>query len=143
VRVTEIPVNDRPRLHGSSKYGLFRTFKVFLDLIAVSFFLSYFNRPLYVFGGLGTAIGGIGALFLFYLTIVKLLLGQDIGDRPLLMLGILMVVLGVQMVTTGLVADMVMRTYHESQDKPIYHVRERLVSGETPAQSAETREPVL
>jgi glycosyltransferase involved in cell wall biosynthesis len=138
VKVTEIGVNDRPRRHGKSKYGIFRTFKVFLDLIAVSFFLSYFNRPLYVFGGLGFAIGGIGSLFLLYLSYVKLFLGQDIGNRPLLMLGILMVVLGVQMVTTGLVADMVMRTYHESQKKPIYHVREKLVSSESPA----TPEPV-
>jgi glycosyltransferase involved in cell wall biosynthesis len=133
VKVTEIGVNDRPRRHGKSKYGIFRTFKVFLDLIAVSFFLSYFNRPLYVFGGLGFAIGGIGSLFLLYLSYVKLFLGQDIGNRPLLMLGILMVVLGVQMVTTGLVADMVMRTYHESQKKPIYHVRERLVASDAPA----------
>jgi glycosyltransferase involved in cell wall biosynthesis len=128
VRVAEIPINDRPRRHGKSKYGIFRTFKVFLDLIAVSFFLSYFNRPLYVFGGLGIAIGTVGGLILTYLTFVKLGLGQDIGNRPLLMLGVLLVVLGVQMVTSGLVADMVMRTYHESQNKPIYHVREQLVS---------------
>jgi hypothetical protein len=126
VRVTEIPVNDRPRLHGSSKYGLNRTFKVFLDLIAVSFFLGYFNRPLYVFGGLGLLTGGLGSLILLYLGIVRLVLLQDIGDRPLLILGVLLMVLGVQMVSTGLIADMVMRTYHESQDKPIYFVREAL-----------------
>jgi glycosyltransferase involved in cell wall biosynthesis len=126
VRVAEVPVNDRPRRHGKSKYGINRTFKVFLDLIAVSFYLSYFNRPLYVFGGLGLITGGIGLLMLLYLTFVKLILVQDIGDRPLLMLGILLVVLGVQMVTSGLVADMVMRTYHESQEKPIYYVREHL-----------------
>lgn len=127
VKVAEVPVNDRPRLHGSSKYGINRTFKVFLDLIAVSFYLSYFNRPLYVFGGIGVVIGGVGSVILGYLGFVRLILLQDIGDRPLLMLGVLMVVLGVQMVTTGLIADMVMRTYHESQDKPIYHVREHLV----------------
>lgn len=126
VRVAEVPVNDRPRRHGKSKYGINRTFKVFLDLIAVSFYLSYFNRPLYVFGGLGLATGGIGSLMLLYLAFVKLVLGQDIGDRPLLMLGVLLVVLGVQMVTSGLVADMVMRTYHESQEKPIYFIREHL-----------------
>ena len=128
VKVAEVPVNDRPRLHGSSKYGINRTFKVFLDLIAVSFYLSYFNRPLYVFGGLGFIVGTIGALILGYLGFVRLILLQDIGDRPLLMLGILLAVLGVQMVTTGLVADMVMRTYHESQNKPIYHVREHLTA---------------
>lgn len=128
VRVTEVPVNDRPRLHGSSKYGINRTFKVFLDLIAVSFYLSYFNRPLYVFGGIGMVVGAIGSVILAYLGFVRIFLQQPIGDRPLIMLGILMVVLGVQMVTTGLIADMVMRTYHESQDKPIYHVRTHLVS---------------
>jgi glycosyltransferase involved in cell wall biosynthesis len=127
VNVAEVPVNDRPRRYGKSKYGLNRTLKVFLDLIAVGFYLSYFNRPLYAFGGLGLGVGGIGSLILAYLAFVKLFLGQDIGDRPLLMLGVLMVVLGVQMVSTGLIADMVMRTYHESQAKPIYHVRERLV----------------
>lgn len=126
VRVTEVPVNDRPRRFGSSKYGLFRTFKVFLDLIAVSFYLSYFNRPLYVFGGLGMVTGGLGAVILLYLAYVRLILLQDIGTRPLLTLGVLLVVLGVQMVSTGLIADMVMRTYHESQGKPIYHVREHL-----------------
>ncbi len=126
VKVAEVPVNDRPRLHGSSKYGINRTFKVFLDLIAVSFYLSYFNRPLYVFGGIGVVVGAAGSVILAYLGFVRLILLQDIGDRPLLMLGILLVVLGVQMVTTGLIADMVMRTYHESQGKPIYHVREHL-----------------
>lgn len=130
VRVAEVPVNDRPRLHGSSKYGINRTFKVFLDLIAVSFYLSYFNRPLYVFGGIGVIVGLIGSIILAYLGFVRLILLQDIGDRPLLMLGILLAVLGVQMVTTGLVADMVMRTYHESQNMPIYHVREHLVEDE-------------
>ncbi|GAB5491326.1 MAG: glycosyltransferase family 2 protein [Phototrophicaceae bacterium] len=126
VRVAEVPVNDRPRIHGSSKYGINRTFKVFLDLIAVSFYLSYFNRPLYVFGGIGVITGFIGSVILAYLGFVRLILLQDIGDRPLLMLGILLVVLGVQMVSTGLIADMVMRTYHESQNKPIYHVRAHL-----------------
>lgn len=123
---TEIPVNDRPRLHGSSKYGIFRTFKVFLDLIAVSFYLSYFNRPLYIFGGLGVLVGGIGSLLMLYLAYVRLILGQDIGTRPLLMLAVLLVVLGVQFVSTGLIADMTMRTYHESQNKQTYHIREHL-----------------
>ena len=130
VRVAEVPVNDRPRLHGTSKYGIYRTFKVFLDLIAVSFYLSYFNRPLYVFGGLGMGIGGLGGLALFYLAVVKFGFGQDIGTRPLLSIGILLVVLGVQFISTGLIADMVMRTYHESQKKPIYFVREHLHDGD-------------
>ncbi|XWX02787.1 glycosyltransferase family 2 protein [Aggregatilineales bacterium SYSU G02658] len=126
VRVAEIPVNDRPRHAGKSKYGLSRTFRVFLDLIGVIFFLSYFHRPLRVFGGLGVAIGGVGAVILLYLGYVRIVLAQDIGDRPLTLLGILLVVLGVQMISTGLIADMVMRTYHESQGKPTYHIREHL-----------------
>mgnify|MGYP006271345971 CR=1 FL=1 len=130
VRVAEVPVNDRPRLHGTSKYGIYRTFKVFLDLIAVSFYLSYFNRPLYVFGGLGMGIGGLGGVALLYLAVVKFGFGQDIGTRPLLSIGILLVVLGVQFISTGLIADMVMRTYHESQKKPIYFVREHLHDGD-------------
>ncbi len=126
VKVAEIPVNDRARLHGKSKYGITRTFKVFVDLIGVLFVLSYFNRPLRVFGGAGVGIGGIGALILLYLAWVKLVIGENIGDRPLLMLGVLLLVLGVQFISTGLIADMVMRTYHEAQDKPIYHIRTHL-----------------
>ncbi len=126
VRVAEIPVNDRPRLSGKSKYGLSRTFRVFLDLIGVIFLLSYFNRPLRVFGGVGVLIGAIGTLILLYLGYVRVVLGQNIGDRPLTLLGILLVVLGVQMVSTGLIADMLMRTYYESQGKPTYFVREVL-----------------
>jgi glycosyltransferase involved in cell wall biosynthesis len=126
VRVAEIPVNDRPRHAGKSKYGLSRTFRVFLDLIGVIFLLSYFHRPLRVFGGLGVIIGGIGAVILLYLGYVRIVLAQNIGDRPLTLLGILLVVLGVQMISTGLIADMVMRTYHESQDKPTYYIREHL-----------------
>jgi glycosyltransferase involved in cell wall biosynthesis len=136
VRVAEVPVNDRPRRFGKSKYGINRTLKVFLDLIAVSFYLSYFNRPLYVFGGFGIAVGAVGTIILGYLSYVKLILGEDIGNRPLLMLGILLMVLGVQMITTGLIADMVMRTYHESQKKPIYYVREQLGKKTKPLEDA-------
>ncbi len=128
VKVTEVPVNDRPRIHGSSKYGIWRTFKVFLDLIAVSFYLSYFNRPLYVFGGLGVVVGSIATILLLYLGVDRLILNNPIGDRPLLTLAILLAVLGVQFVSTGLIADMTMRTYHESQRKPIYFIREHLSS---------------
>ena len=125
VRVAEIPVKDRARQWGSSKYGFSRTFKVVLDLIVVVFILSYFNRPLYVFGAAGFLVGGIGALLGAYLTVFKLLTENKIGDRPLLQLAALLMVLGVQFVSTGIVADMIMRTYHESQHKPIYYIRER------------------
>ena len=125
VRVAEAPVNDRARRWGSSKYGFGRSFKVVLDLIVVVFLLGYFNRPLYVFGAAGFLVGGIGAALGAYLTVFKLLTENKIGDRPLLQLAALLMVLGVQFVSTGIVADMIMRTYHESQRKPIYYVRER------------------
>lgn len=126
VRVAEIPVNDRARRFGKSKYGIGRTLKVFLDLIGVLFLLSYFNRPLRVFGLAGVLVGGIGSLILAYLGYVRLILAQPIGERPLLLLGILLVVLGVQFISTGLIADMLMRTYYESQDKPTYFIKETL-----------------
>ena len=125
VRVAEAPVKDRARRWGSSKYGFGRSFKVVLDLIVVVFLLGYFNRPLYVFGAAGFLVGGIGAALGAYLTVFKLLTENKIGDRPLLQLAALLMVLGVQFVSTGIVADMIMRTYHESQRKPIYYVRER------------------
>lgn len=139
VRVAEIPVKDRARRWGSSKYGFSRTFKVILDLIAVIFLLSYFNRPLYVFGAAGILVGAIGSLLGLYLTVFKLLTENKIGDRPLLQLSVLLMVLGVQFVSTGIVADMIMRTYHESQHKAIYFIRERR---RAPALPADELEPV-
>ncbi len=126
VTVAEVPVNDRARRFGSSKYGISRTFKVLLDLITVRFMLGYANRPLRVFGTLGLAMAGVGAVIGLYLTWLKLVLGQNIGNRPLLLLAVLLVILGVQTVSMGLVAEMVMRTYHEVQNKPIYVIRELL-----------------
>ncbi len=126
IDVAEIPVNDRSRRFGANKYGIKRTFKVLLDLITVSFLLSFATRPLHVFGGLGLVAGTLGMLMGLYLTALKLVLGQDIGQRPLLLLAVLLLVLGVQMVSIGLLAEMVMRTYNESQNKPIYVVAEQL-----------------
>lgn len=126
VAVAEVPVSDRARIHGKSKYGIGRTFRVVLDLITVTFLLSYATRPLQIFGSLGLVSGGIGFLLGLYLAFVKLILGQNIGERPLLILSVLLIILGVQMISIGLVAEMVIRTYHESQDRPIYVVRERL-----------------
>ena len=126
VTVAEMPVNDRKRRFGKTKYGISRTFRVLLDLITVRFMLSYSGRPLHVFGGLGLVFAGVGALIGVYLTILKVFFGQDIGTRPLLLLGILLVILGVQMLSMGLLAEMITRTYHEAQDKPIYVIREEL-----------------
>jgi glycosyltransferase involved in cell wall biosynthesis len=126
VTVAEVPVNDRARRFGRSKYGITRTFRVMLDLITVRFMLGYATRPLHIFGGLGLIAGALGVLIGLYLTFVKLALGENIGNRPLLLLAALLVILGVQMISMGLVAEMVMRTYHEAQNKPIYAVREYL-----------------
>jgi len=88
--------------------------------------LGYANRPLQVFGRLGLMSAGLGALFGLYLIFVKLVLGQNIGTRPLLIFAVLLVILGVQMISMGLLAEMIMRTYHEVQDKPIYVIRDQL-----------------
>jgi glycosyltransferase involved in cell wall biosynthesis len=126
VRVAEIPVNHRARTFGKSKYGISRTVRVFLDMLTVRFLLSYSTRPLHVFGTFGLATAGVGILFAIYLSIVKIFLGQNIGSRPLLMLSILLIVIGVQMVTMGLLGEMQVRTYHEAQGKKIYVIREIL-----------------
>jgi len=127
VSVAEIPVHYRSRQFGSSKYGsLRRTIKVILDLLTVRFLLSYSTRPIHIFGSLGLAMSGLGGILGLYLSVVKLALGQDIGSRPLLLLAILLMVLGVQMITMGLLGELVVRTYHESQGKRIYVVREVL-----------------
>lgn len=124
--VTEIPVKHHARRFGKAKYGLSRTIKVILDILAVRFLMSYSTRPIHIFGLLGMVCFFAGILVLLYLAVVRLLLLQPIGDRPLTLLGILFTMLGVQLVTSGLLAEMVTRTYHESQDKPIYTVREEL-----------------
>ena len=126
VSVAEIPVHYQPRQFGRSKYGLSRTIKVILDLLTVRFLLSYSTRPIHIFGSLGLALSGLGTILGLYLSVVKLALGQDIGSRPLLLLSILLMVLGVQMITMGLLGELVVRTYHESQGKRIYVVREML-----------------
>ncbi len=124
VRVAEIPVNHAPRRHGRSKYGLWRMMKVFLDLIAVKFLLDYATRPIQVFGLLGTLCFGIGMAVTGYLAYIRLLYDQPLADRPLLLLGILLLVLGVQLITMGLLGELMVRTYHESQRKPTYAIRD-------------------
>ncbi|RIK33435.1 MAG: glycosyltransferase [Chloroflexi bacterium] len=126
--VTEVPVNHRARQFGRSKYGIGRTVRVMLDLITVWFLGAYSTRPIHVFGTLGLLSAFGGGLAGLYLTYHKLILGENIGQRPLLLLAVLLVVIGVQLVTMGLLGEMVTRTYHESQDKPIYIVRNVLRS---------------
>ena len=119
VRIAEFPVHHRPRVHGRSKYGISRTIRVVLDLITVKFLLSYATRPLQIFGLVGGLLGLAGALLLTYLWATHLM-----EERlPAVLAGILLVSTAAQLVTLGLLAELQSRTYHESQDKPIYAVR--------------------
>ncbi|NOZ27397.1 MAG: glycosyltransferase family 2 protein [Chloroflexi bacterium] len=131
ITVAEVPVNHRARERGQSKYAglrktISRTVKVFLDLLTVRFLLSYSTRPIHIFGTLGLVLSGLGGLLGLYLTFEKLALGQNIGTRPLLLLSVLLVILGVQMISMGLLGEVMVRIYFEAQDKPIYVVREVL-----------------
>lgn len=126
-RILEMPVNHRARRFGSSKYGIGRTLRVVLDLITVRFIQSYLTRPMQVFGFGGLMSLGAGLLLCAWLAVEKLVFHQRLSDRPLLLLGVLLIVVGLQLVSLGLVADVVSRTYHESQDKRPYYVRTRHV----------------
>jgi hypothetical protein len=126
VTIVEKAVNHRPRRHGTSKYGISRTIRVVLDLMTVKFLISYSTRPLHIFGLLGMIMGSLGAAVCVWLAWSKFVWHEGIGNRPLLLFGILLIFTGVQLVTLGLLAEMLSRTYHESQDKPIYAIREVL-----------------
>jgi glycosyltransferase involved in cell wall biosynthesis len=114
-RITEIPVNHRPRQHGSSRFGIERYIRGFLDLLTVSFIGRYRHRPLHLFGGLGLLLGSIGFVTLAYLTVLKLL-GHAIGQRPLLILGVLLTVVGLQFFSLGLISEMVLSQHEERVD---------------------------
>jgi glycosyltransferase involved in cell wall biosynthesis len=124
VSITEVVVNHRAREHGVSKYGLSRTVRVILDLITVKFLLSYSTRPLQIFGLIGGVMLFVGLLVSSYLAYQRLMGYQALANRPLLLLGVLLIFTGVQLVTIGLLAELQARTYHESQDKPVYVIRE-------------------
>ena len=129
VSVAEIPVNHYPRLTGKSKYGIFRTVKVILDLITVKFLLSYSTRPIHIFGLFGIGSGALGGVLLAYLFFVRLVLHMPIGNRPMLLLAIMLVFIGVQFITMGLLAELQTRVYHEAQDKATYVLREEIGTG--------------
>jgi len=124
VRISEVVVNHRARTHGRSKYGLSRTLRVVLDLLTVKFLLSYSTRPLQMFGLIGVPMGLVGFAIAAYLSYERLFGYESIANRPLLLLGVLLIFTGIQLVTMGLLAEIQARTYHESQDKPTYAVRE-------------------
>lgn len=123
-RITELPVSHHARQFGQSKYGLDRTFRVVMDLLTISFIKKFLTRPMHVFGGVGLLAMVLGFCLGLYLTLVKLTLGVSIGNRPLLILAVVLLLAGVQMFCFGLLAELQMRTYHESQGRPIYRVRE-------------------
>ena len=123
-RIGETVVDHQARQYGSSKYGLSRTFRVIQDLLSVFFFLKFRARPGHFFGSIGLLFGGIGGLILTYLTFLKVFLGEDIGSRPLLFLGILLVVVSIQFMTTGVLSELMARTYFESNNGRAFLTRE-------------------
>ncbi|MDP6461010.1 MAG: glycosyltransferase, partial [Gemmatimonadota bacterium] len=129
-RITEIPVSHRARERGASKYGISRTLRVVLDLVTVKFLLACSTRPLQVFGVGGFFMLTAGSLISLYLGFLRIFRGVPLADRPLLLLGVLLILAGVQLVSMGLLAEITIRTYHESQSKPTYVVRETLGSDE-------------
>ena len=126
--ITQVDVNHFPRIHGQSKYGLSRTFKVISDLILLLFIKRYLQKPMHFFGKWGLVILIPGVIINIYLLILKIL-GHDIWGRPLLILGIMLVVAGFQMITSGIIAELVMRTYYESQDKKPYRISNIFTGG--------------
>ena len=129
-RMTEVDVKHHARIHGTSKYGINRTFKVVADLILMIFFQKYFRRPMHLFGGLGIITFAVGVLINIYLLVVKFAFGQDIWGRPLLLLGAILVLGGIQFITVGIIAELMMRTYFESQNKKTYRLKETFIGQE-------------
>ena len=123
-KIAEIPVRHHPRRYGKSKYGLGRTFRVLMDLLTIWFMKTFLTRPMHVFGFLGLILMLLGLALGGYLSFLKLILNQSIGDRPLLILVAILILTGIQLFGFGLLAELLMRTYHESQGRPIYRVRE-------------------
>lgn len=141
-RICEVPVNHRARRFGRSKYGISRTLRVVLDLITVKFLLGYSKRPIHLFGTVGLGTGTLGFLILAVMSFQKLFLNVSMGNRPLLALGVMLVIIGLQFLVFGLLAEVLARTYYESQDKKIYTVRRYIGFSEPqlPAPAIDQRE---
>jgi glycosyltransferase involved in cell wall biosynthesis len=122
-KIVEVPVRHHARTRGASKYGLDRTFRVVLDLLWIKFLMRFLHRPMQAFGGFGLGMGMVGGLILAWLTVEKLVFGQEIGGRPLLLLGVLLVMIGVQLIATGLIGELLTRVYHEPQGRAQYLLR--------------------
>lgn len=126
VTIAEVSVNHRPRIHGKSKYTIFRAVRVVLDILTVKFLLSYSTKPLQIFGLCGLISGGLGSILLLILGYQRLILKISMANRPLLLLSILLTILGIQFITLGLLAEIMVRAYHEAAGKTTYFVREVL-----------------
>jgi glycosyltransferase involved in cell wall biosynthesis len=129
-KITEVPVTHHPRKYGETKYGINRTFKVILDLFTVKFLLSYSNKPIYLFGGVGMLMMAASVLMLGFLFIRKLLFQTSVVQSSFFLIGIMLMILGVQSILMGLIAELLARTYHESQHKPTYTIR-RVINDRT------------
>jgi glycosyltransferase involved in cell wall biosynthesis len=122
-RIAEVPVKHRARIHGTSKYGISRTIRVVLDLLTVKFLLSFSKRPIHFFGSVGMLTAGLGGATLTWLTYQRMFQDVPMGNRPLLALSVMLVMIGVQFIVFGLLAEVLARTYYESQNKPTYRVK--------------------
>jgi glycosyltransferase involved in cell wall biosynthesis len=139
-KIVEVPVRHHARTRGQSKYGIDRTVRVLLDLLWIRFLMRFLHRPMQAFGGAGFALGAAGALILAWLAFEKLALGESIGGRPLLLLGVLLVLIGVQLVATGLVGELLTRIYHEPQGRAQYLLRRAPRPEPAPQESEQERE---
>lgn len=126
VKVAELPVNHFARRYGRSEYNLRRTLRVILDLLTVKFLLDFATRPMQIFGLFGLVTFGVGGLLAAYLSFLRLVFGTPLRDRPILLLAVMLIVIGVQLMIMGLIGEMIVRTYYETQDKPIYVIKETL-----------------
>ena len=139
-RIVEVPVKHHPRTRVRSKYGLDRTVRVVLDLLWIRFLMRFLHRPLQAFGGIGMLLLGAGGVTLTYLAVDKLVFGHAIGGRPLLLLGVMLVLMGVQLIATGVLGELLTRIYHEPQGRPHYRVRSPLAAAAQPAQRDTVRD---
>lgn len=125
-KVVEIPVRHHPRIYGRSKYGIGRTIRVLLDIFLVKFLNEYINKPMYIFGTFGFTLLSLGLIMLFYLIFIKLFLDEDIGRRPLLILSVLFTLAGIQLISTGVIAELLVRIYYRTREDKPFVVEEKV-----------------
>ena len=134
-KITEVPVHHRARKFGTSKYGISRTIRVVLDLLTVKYLLGYSKRPIHLFGTAGLLAGGLGGLILSILTYQRLFMSVPMGNRPMMILGVMLILIGMQFLVFGILAEVLARTYYESQNKKTYVIRQIISSATTAAMS--------